>query len=142
MSTAGRRRNVELRLGLVAVIITTFGYLLVQLADKPNLPPDLWLFLAVMIVLYVVAHYAVRRLAPLADPVLLPVVAFLNGVGFVTISRLDRDLARARPARPVTWVSNWNVRSAARGSPCARPRSASTTPTSDRPGKLCPLATS
>lgn len=96
MSTVSRRRNVELRLGLVAVVITTFGYLLVQLADKPNLPPDLWLFLAVMIILYVVAHYAVRRLAPLADPVLLPVVAFLNGVGFVTISRLDRDLARSQ----------------------------------------------
>ena len=34
------------------------------------------------------------------------------------------------------------MRSAARGSPCASPRSASTTPTSDRPGKLWPLATS
>ena len=34
------------------------------------------------------------------------------------------------------------MRSAARGSPWARPRSASTTPTSDRPGKLWPLATS
>ena len=47
-----------------------------------------------------------------------------------------------RPARPVTWLSSWNVRSAARGSPLARPRSASTTPTSVSCGKLWPLATS
>lgn len=96
MNATSRRRNVELRLGLVAVAITTFGYVLVQLAEKPKLPADLWLFLAVMIILYVVAHYAIRRLAPLADPVLLPIVAFLNGIGFVTISRLDRDLARSQ----------------------------------------------
>ena len=47
-----------------------------------------------------------------------------------------------RPARPVTWLSSWKVRSAARGSPLARPRSASTTPTSVMLGKLWPLATS
>ena len=47
-----------------------------------------------------------------------------------------------RPARPVAWRSNWNVRSAARGSPLARPTSASTTPTSVSSGKLWPLATS
>ena len=44
MSPLARRRNVELRLGLLAVAITLFGYVLVQLAEKPNLPPDLWLF--------------------------------------------------------------------------------------------------
>ena len=47
-----------------------------------------------------------------------------------------------RPARPVAWRSSWNVRSAARGSPLARPTSASTTPTSVSSGKLWPLATS
>jgi peptidoglycan glycosyltransferase len=89
-----RRRNVELRLGLVAVAITVFGYALVQLADKPDLPPDLWVFVVAMIVLFVFAHLAVRELAPNADPVLLPIAAFLTGVGYITISRLDPDLAR------------------------------------------------
>ncbi len=97
MSTATtRRRNVELRLGLFAVVITVFGYVLVQLADKPDLPADLWVFVLVMIVLYVIAHLAVRNLAPQADPVLLPLAALLNGIGFVTISRLDPELARAQ----------------------------------------------
>jgi len=96
VSATTHRRNVELRLGLVAVVITIFGYSLVQLADKPNLPPELWLFLAAMIALYVCAHLAVRRVAPQADPVLLPLAAFLNGIGFITIARLDRDLARVQ----------------------------------------------
>jgi cell division protein FtsW (lipid II flippase) len=89
-----KRRNIELRLGLLAIVITIFGYALVQLADQPDLPPDLWLFVVVMIGLYVVAHMTVRALAPNADPVLLPLAALLNGIGFVTISRLDPELAR------------------------------------------------
>jgi peptidoglycan glycosyltransferase len=91
-----RLRNVELRLGLVAVSITVFGYLLVQLSDRPDLPPDLWFFVLVVVGLFVLAHLAVRALAPLASPVLLPLAAFLNGIGFVIISRLDPELARVQ----------------------------------------------
>ena len=89
-----KRGAVELRLGLMAAVIAVFGYLLVQLAERPNLPTDLWLLVVAVIGMYVVAHIAVRRLAPDADPVLLPLAAFLNGIGFVTISRLDPALAR------------------------------------------------
>ena len=49
-----------------------------------------------MLGLYLVAHLAVRRFAPRADPTLLPIAALLNGIGFITISRLDRDLARVQ----------------------------------------------
>ena len=54
---------------------------------------------------------------------------------------IARPGASARPARPATWCSNCTVRSAARRSPPARPRSASTTPTRVRCGKCQPLAT-
>lgn len=94
--TATRRRLLELVLGIFALGITTFGYALVQLADSPDLPPDLWLILAGVIGLFVVAHLAVRRFAPDADPTLLPLAAFLTGFGFMTISRLDDELARVQ----------------------------------------------
>src|SRR5438876_9674885 len=93
---AHRRRGNELGLGLMAVVVTVSGYVLLLLADKPDLPADLWVFLAAVLGLYVVAHLAVRRFAPSADPTLLPIAFVLNGVGFVTISRLDRDLARVQ----------------------------------------------
>src|SRR5262249_7378618 len=93
---ARRRRGNELGLGLMAVVVTTAGYVLLLLAEKPDLPGDLWLFLAAVLGLYVVAHRAGRQLAPRADPLLLPIAFLLNGLGFVTISRLDRDLARVQ----------------------------------------------
>jgi peptidoglycan glycosyltransferase len=91
-----RRRMIELLLGLMALGITVFGYVLVQLADSPNLPPDLWAILAAVSGLFVVAHLAVRKFAPEADPTLLPLTVLLTGFGFVMISRLDRDLARVQ----------------------------------------------
>ncbi|MFI5046873.1 MAG: FtsW/RodA/SpoVE family cell cycle protein [Acidimicrobiia bacterium] len=93
---ARRRRAQELGLGLMAVVATAGGYVLLLLADKPDLPPDLWVFLVAVLGLYLVAHLAVRRFAPRADATLLPIAAVLNGIGFVTVSRLDRDLARSQ----------------------------------------------
>jgi cell division protein FtsW (lipid II flippase) len=94
--TASRRRLIELFLGVFALGITAFGYVLVQLAKKPDLPPDLWGLLAALVGMFVVAHLAVRHFAPEADPTLLPLAALLTGVGFVMISRLDPDLARVQ----------------------------------------------
>jgi cell division protein FtsW (lipid II flippase) len=91
-----RRRSAELGLGILAVIVAAFGYLLVQLAQTPDLPPDLWVIFAAVLGLFVVAHLAVRRLAPNADPVLLPIAALLNGIGFVTVARLDSGLGRVQ----------------------------------------------
>lgn len=45
--------------------------------------------LAVFAVLVLFAHLAVRRWAPMADPVILPCVVLLNGLGLVLIDRLD-----------------------------------------------------
>ena len=61
---ARRRRGNELGLGLMAVIVTGGGYVLLLLADKPDIPADLWLFLGAVLGLYLVAHIAVRRFAP------------------------------------------------------------------------------
>ena len=95
------RRRSEFVLGLLVVIITGGGYVLVALADGPELPADLWVFLGSVFGLYLVAHLAVRRLAPAADATLLPLAAALNGIGFITILRLDKELARIQSG----WVA-------------------------------------
>jgi cell division protein FtsW (lipid II flippase) len=101
VATAGRkRRNTELGLGFLAVVVTIGGYILLALANGPSLPPDVGVLLAGIVALYVIAHLALRRLAPGADGTLLPLAALLNGIGFVTIARIDRglvDLGRKDP---------------------------------------------
>jgi peptidoglycan glycosyltransferase len=99
--TPRTRRRAEIALGLLVVIVTGGGYVLVALSDEAELPADLWVFLGSVLGLYVVAHLAVRRFAQGADPTLLPLAAALNGIGFVTISRLDRELARIQAG----WVA-------------------------------------
>jgi cell division protein FtsW (lipid II flippase) len=49
------------------------------------------------IAVFAVAHLLTRALAPYADPLLLPLVALLNGIGLVMIYRLDLA-AKARDA--------------------------------------------
>ena len=91
---ATARRSTELGLVLLAVILAAGGYVLTALAKGTELPADLAPFAAGAAALAVVAHLAVRRFAPRADSTLLGLAVLLNGVGFVTIARLDPDLAR------------------------------------------------
>ena len=72
---ARTRRRSELSLGLLVIITTVGGYVLVALANGPELPPDLYALLAWVFGLYIVAHLAIRRFAPFADATLLPLAA-------------------------------------------------------------------
>ena len=54
-----------------------------------KLPGNFWTVGVGFGALLVVAHLAVRWLAPYADPLILPISAALNGIGLVLISRLD-----------------------------------------------------
>ncbi|HET8681606.1 MAG TPA: FtsW/RodA/SpoVE family cell cycle protein [Micromonosporaceae bacterium] len=59
--------------------------------------PDFWVPAAVLTAIFVGLHVVVRFLAPHADPVLLPAVAVLNGLGVAFLRRLD--LARVPAPR-------------------------------------------
>src|SRR4051794_17343476 len=87
------RRNLELGLMILAGVLTVGAYVLASLGRTSSLPADAGPFLAVVIALGAVAHVATRRLAPMADGMLLPLAALLNGLGYVFIARLDHDLA-------------------------------------------------
>ncbi len=88
-----RRRNTELALLLMAAIVIVASYVLATLGRLSEIPANIVPFLGVILGLLLVAHVATRRLAPEADPVLLPLAGLLNGFGYVFIARLDEDLA-------------------------------------------------
>ncbi len=83
------RRRTELGLILIVVLITAGAYALAGLGKNAEMPANIGPFLGVILALLVAAHIAVRKLAPNADSILLPLAALLNGVGYVFIVRLD-----------------------------------------------------
>ncbi|MFF3749536.1 FtsW/RodA/SpoVE family cell cycle protein [Streptomyces sp. NPDC002018] len=86
-----KRRGVELSLLVCAVLISVFGYVSVGLGKYGALPPGAAGYGAGLGMLALLAHLAVRLRAPYADPLLLPIVVLLNGLGLVLIYRLDLE---------------------------------------------------
>jgi len=82
-------RNIELVLLAFAAAIVTAALVLVEANQENELTRALLYVGAAYLGLFTVAHFAVRKLAPYADPVMLPCVALLNGLGLVMIHRLD-----------------------------------------------------
>jgi cell division protein FtsW (lipid II flippase) len=85
------RRNSELLLLCFATLITVAAFALVQADQERGVDWELLNYAAGFLALFTAAHLAIRRYAPYADPLLLPVVALLNGLGLVMIHRLDLD---------------------------------------------------
>lgn len=83
------RRNAELLLLCFAAVITFAALLVVQANQDQGVPWDLTSYGLAFLTLFGSAHLAIRRFAPYTDPLLLPVVALLNGLGLVMIHRLD-----------------------------------------------------
>lgn len=84
-----KRRNVEAALCAAALAISLFAYADVGRAVNGHVPSNLTTVGFEFGITLLVAHLAVRWLAPYADPVILPVCAMLNGLGLVLIWRLD-----------------------------------------------------
>ncbi len=98
------RRGVELAMIAFAVLIVIAAYVAVGYAHGAQVPADTARYAAGLAALFGVAHLVVRRFAPYADPLLLPAVGLLNGLGLVIIHRLDlaegdraRQLGRSLP---------------------------------------------
>jgi cell division protein FtsW (lipid II flippase) len=86
-------RGTQLALTVFAVILSVGAYVLVTLGKTGKTPPGIAGFVAVIAASYLAAHFLVTRLAPAADPVLLPVAAMLSGLGYAMIYRLDSGRA-------------------------------------------------
>lgn len=84
-----RRRGAELLLLLGAYLLSLAAFAQVDLVVVDQITPAFTTFAVVLGVSLVVAHVALRLLAPFSDPVLLPIIALLNGIGLTMIHRLE-----------------------------------------------------
>lgn len=85
------RRNTELALLVFAVVIPVFAYVNVGLAIDDKIPAGLLSYGLGLGLIAGVGHLVVRKFAPYADPLLLPLATLLNGIGLVVIWRLDQS---------------------------------------------------
>ncbi|MGY1622387.1 FtsW/RodA/SpoVE family cell cycle protein [Geodermatophilus sp. SYSU D00965] len=103
------RRNTELAMLGFAVLITLAAQCIVDLTITGSLRAELATFGGWFTALWAVLHVVVRKFAPYADPLLLPAVALLSGLGLTMIHRLDLaaeqvDAAVTREDAPVQLV--------------------------------------
>ncbi|MFD7065648.1 FtsW/RodA/SpoVE family cell cycle protein [Streptomyces sp. NPDC059913] len=88
---APSRRNTELMLMAFAIAISVFAYANVGLALNGKLPSGMLGYGLGLALLGGIGHLAVRKFAPYADPLLLPLATLLNGLGLAIIWRLDQS---------------------------------------------------
>jgi cell division protein FtsW (lipid II flippase) len=82
------RRSTELSMLLFVFGVVAFAFANVALSLKGQQPSTIVEYMVVFIAIIMCAHLALRRWAPYADPLLLPLGALLNGLGIVMIYRL------------------------------------------------------
>jgi cell division protein FtsW (lipid II flippase) len=88
------RRGAELIMLAFAFALVAFAFVNVGYTLKGRLPASIAEYLAAFAVIMVTGHLAVRRFAPWADPLLLPLAALLNGLGVVMTYRLATQGSR------------------------------------------------
>ena len=100
------RRRTELAMLVFAVALVAFAYANVGFGLKGKLPPGMAEYMLGFVVLLAIAHLAVRKLAPWADPLLLPLAAALNGLGIVMIYRLQESGRNGNPGQVIATLSS------------------------------------
>lgn len=94
------RRNLELALLCIAAPLVILLFAMIALGDGSSLS---WENLGVPVgifIAFLIAHLAIRKLAPGADPALLPLSFALSGIGIAFVTRLAPELAM----RQVMWL--------------------------------------
>jgi cell division protein FtsW (lipid II flippase) len=99
-----KRRGAELFLLVLALIVGVGSYALVGLGRDGQVPTDIIEYGGFLVAAGVVCHVAVRYLAPYADPVLLPAVIALNGIGLAMIRRIDLGSATSLANNQLIWA--------------------------------------
>jgi len=82
------RRRTELIMLVFAFALVLFAFANVGFSLNGKMPSGIVEYMAEYVVIMLLAHLAMRRFAPWADPLLLPLAALLNGLGVVMTYRL------------------------------------------------------
>ncbi|WP_246115944.1 FtsW/RodA/SpoVE family cell cycle protein [Trebonia kvetii] len=102
------RRSTEMWMVLFALGIVAFAFANTAFSLKGQHLSIIVEYMLAYAVLVLGAHVAVRRWAPYADPLLLPIATLLNGLGLVMIYRLNqvgRD-GNASAGSPISTLSH------------------------------------
>ena len=83
------RRNIEALLLLLALAVGIGANMLVGLDEDRAFDSDFWVQGGTLVALVLAFHIVLRFRAKYADPVILPIVTALNGIGLAMIHRLD-----------------------------------------------------
>ena len=86
-------RNAELGLLAFSMVLVAIYAATVEANQFDTIHPTFWIPAALLGALFLGLHFVVRFTAPYADPVLIPAVALINGLGVSFLRRLD--IARA-----------------------------------------------
>jgi len=104
-----RLRNLELLLIIVALGLAASATALVQLGAIGRIEPQIFILAAVPAALVLLLHLVERVVAREADPFVVPIAAFLNGLGIAMIHRLDiaegYEGWAAFAVRQIVWTS-------------------------------------
>lgn len=99
------RRNTELILLIFALIIGIGAYALVDINLQASLDGDFFFQASVLTVLALGMHITLRFRAKYADPVILPIVVALNGIGLAMIHRIDVAIDSTAGQRQWMWTT-------------------------------------
>jgi Cell cycle protein len=106
--TPRRGRNVELALVIGAVAIVLLAYVNVGLATSESIPPGTLALAGGYLAMAVGFHLVLRWRASYADPLMLPIITLLNGLGLVMIHRIDlatgKTIADGVALRQLVWT--------------------------------------
>ncbi len=91
------RRNIELALLLVALAVACLANYLVGVGSEDAFNDYFYSQALTLGLMSLFIHIILRFRAKYADPVILPIVVALNGVGLAMIHRLDLSSAAANP---------------------------------------------
>jgi cell division protein FtsW (lipid II flippase) len=98
------RRNTELLMLVFAVAIVVAAEAAVEATRTGHLSSHLATYAAVPIGVGLITHLVIRKVAPYADPLLLPIAVLLNGLGLVMIHRLDQGLKTQASENGLTYA--------------------------------------